>query len=560
MTKKESKDELIFVPLGGVGEIGMNFAMYGYGPRGKRRWIIVDVGVTFPGDDLPGADLVLPDISFAEVRKDRIDGIVITHAHEDHYGALIALWPYLEAPVYCTPFTAGMLEAKQMQESDAPKVPMTVFKAGETFKVGPFEIEAVHVTHSIPEPVSLMIRSPLGNVVHTGDWKLDHEPTLGQKTDADHFRKLGDEGVLALICDSTNAMREGVSPSEEDVSDSLAKLIQNAQGRVLITTFSSNVGRVRSIALAAEKVGRKVMLMGRSLLRVTDVARELGYLDGIAPFLDEDEFQGVPRKELVVICTGSQGESRAALGKLARDDHRNGSLSPGDTVIFSSRTIPGNEREIINIQNQLVEQGVDIILDGEHALVHVSGHPRQNELRHMYEWVRPTVGVPVHGEARHLLAHAELMADAGIEQVSPVRNGDMLRLAPGNAEIIGEAPSGRSYKDGKLIGSREDMGIKRRRTLSWVGHVVLTLVLDRKGDLLADPEIVCEGLPAMIDEHDTMEDVLYDAAIGAYESIAPKYRRDNERIEQAVERAIRGEARDVWGKKPIVHVLVSRIR
>ncbi len=558
MTKKKNKEELIFLPLGGVGEIGMNFALYGYGPQSNRRWIIVDVGVTFPGDDFPGADLVLPDIEFIADRLDKLDGIVITHAHEDHYGALLALWPMLKAPLYCTPFTAAMLEAKMQSEPNAPKIPITVFKAGKPFKVGAFEVEGVHVTHSIPEPVSLMIRSPLGNVVHTGDWKLDHEPTLGQKTDEARFRELGDEGVLALVCDSTNAMVEGVSPSEEEVSDSLSEVIAESPGRVLITTFSSNVGRIRSIAIAAEKVGRRVMVLGRSLLRVCDVSRELGYLDGTAPFLSEDEYQSVPRRELVVICTGSQGETRAALGKLSRDEHRNASLSPGDRVVFSSRSIPGNEREIINIQNALVEQGVEIILDGE-TLVHVSGHPRRNELKQMYEWTKPTIGVPVHGEARHLIAQAGLMGDCGIADVAPIRNGDMLRLAPGPAEVLDSVKHGRIYKDGHLIGSQDAMGIKRRRVLSWVGHVVMSLVIDKNGQLLADPDITCEGLPRMVDEQDTFEDVLYDAGVAAFENIPPKKRKDDNRVHQAVERALRSEVREIWGKKPLVTVFVTRV-
>jgi len=556
--KRKHKDEVVFLPLGVVGEIGMILALYGYGPRENRRYIAVDVGVTFPGDDLPGADLVLPDITFIAEQADRLDGIVITHAHEDHYGALISLWPLLQVPVYCTPFTAGMLEAKALQERDAPKIPLTIFRAGETFKVGAFELEAVHVTHSIPEPVSLMIRSPLGNIIHTGDWKLDREPTLGQKTDEAHFRRLGEEGVLTLICDSTNAMREGESPSEVEVSESLAGVISEAPGRVLITTFSSNVGRIRSIAEAAEKAGRKVMVLGRSLLRVCEVSRELGYLDGIAPFLSEDEFQSVARKELVVILTGSQGEPRAALGKLSRDEHRNASLTPGDMVVFSSRSIPGNEKEILNIQNALVDRGVDIVLDGE-TLVHVSGHPRRVELKAMYEWTSPTVGVPVHGEARHLIAHARLMADCGIPQVAPVRNGDMLRLAPGNAEIIDHVEAGRIYKDGRLIGDDDALGIKRRRVLSWVGHIVLALVVDKAGNLLADPEIVCEGLPRMADGANTFADVLYDVALDTCETIPPKRRRDPSLLENAIEKAVRAEVRDIWGKKPLITVFVTQV-
>ena len=558
MTEKKNNEELVFLPLGGVGEIGMNFALYGYGPARDRRWIIVDVGVTFPGDDLPGADLILPDIDYIVERVDKLDGIIITHAHEDHYGALMALWPMLRAPVYCTAFTAGMLEAKVQSEPGVKKIPVTVLEADKPFKVGPFEIEGVHVTHSIPEPVSLMIRTPLGNCIHTGDWKLDHEPKLGHKTDEAHFRRLGDEGVLALICDSTNAKREGDSPSEEDVSESLANIIKEAPGRMLVTTFSSNVGRIRSIALAAEQVGRRVMILGRSMLRVCEVSRDLGYLDGIAPFLSEDEFQSVPRRELVVICTGSQGETRAALGKMSRDEHRNASLAPGDKVIFSSRSIPGNGREIINIQNALVDLGVDVVEDGE-QLVHVSGHPRRNELKKMYEWTRPTIGVPVHGEAQHLSAHAGLMGECGIEDVAPIRNGDMLRLAPGAAEVIKQIESGRFYKDGRIIGSQDATGIKRRRILSWVGHIVMSLVIDKDGELLADPDIVCEGLPRMVDEHDTFEDVLFDAGVSAFENIPPKKRRDPGWIGQTVERALRSEAREIWGKKPIINVFVQKV-
>lgn len=558
MARQSKKEEFIFLPLGGVGEIGMNFALYGYGPKANRRYIIVDVGVTFPGDELPGADLVLPDIEFIAKQKDKLDGIVITHAHEDHYGALMALWPMLGVDVYCTPFTASMLEAKLEGERNAPNIPIKIYKPNKPFKVGAFEIEGIHVTHSVPEPVSLVIRSPLGNVIHTGDWKIDPAPTLGQKTDEAKFREVGDAGVLALICDSTNAMRDGESPSEEQVSVSLAEIITKAEGRVLVTTFSSNVGRIRSIAEAAEKCGRKVMVLGRSLLRVCEVSRDLGYLDGLAPFLSEDEFASVPRNKIVVILTGSQGEPRAALAKLARDDHRNANLTAGDMVIFSSRSIPGNEREIITIQNQMIEQGVEVVLDGP-QLVHVSGHPRRNELRKMYEWTRPQIGVPVHGEAAHLAAHAKLMADEGIESVMPVRNGDMLRLAPGAPEIVDVVPHGRIYKDGNVIGDEDATGIKRRRVLSWVGHVVIALVLDGQGELLADPEITCEGLPRMADTEDRFEDVLYDVALSTVESLPPKKRRDLQRVQNAVERAVRNEARDIWGKKPLITVFVTQV-
>ncbi len=555
---KKPSEDLVFVPLGGVGEIGMNLAMYGYGKPAKRKWIVVDVGVTFPGPTLPGVDLILPDIRFLESVVNDLEAIIITHAHEDHYGALLTLWPRLRAPVYCTPFTAGMLEAKRYSERGAPDIPLTIFKAGEQFKVGPFEIEAMHVTHSIPEPVSLAINTPLGRLIHTGDWKLDHAPSLGQKTDEKGFRRLGEEGVLALICDSTNAMREGVSPSEQQVSDGLADVIEASKGRVLITTFSSNVGRIRSIALAAEKVGRKVMIFGRSLLRVCDVSRELGYLDGIAPFVNDDEFASIPREQLVVILTGSQGESRAALAKLARDDHHKGSLAAGDRVVFSSRIIPGNGKSIIEIQNALIEQGVEIVTDND-ALVHVSGHPRRNELRQMYDWVKPTIAVPVHGEAAHLSAHAKLAAEIGIEDVAPVRNGDMLRLAPGSAEIIDQVPNGRFFKDGKLLGSEAEMGVPDRRGLSYAGHVAMSLIIDNHGNLVSDPEIEIIGLPEMADEEDTMEDCLYDAAVGALEGIPRGRRKNIAKVREAIRRAVRAEARQIWGKKPVTTIFVARV-
>ncbi|MCB1386666.1 MAG: ribonuclease J [Nitratireductor sp.] len=550
--------ELLFVPLGGVGEIGMNLALYGYGPKDAREWIMVDCGVTFPGPGLPGVDLVLPDITFAQELGDALKAIVITHAHEDHYGALIALWPLLRKPIYATPFTAGMLEAKLQSDRVDGDMPVEVYKAGDTFRAGPFEIEAVHVTHSIPEPVSIVIKSPLGQVIHTGDWKLDAEPTLGRDTDAERFRQLGEEGVLAIICDSTNAMREGESPTETEVSHSIAKIIEKARGRVAVTTFSSNVGRIRSIAQAAESVGRRVMLMGRSIRRVCDVADDLGYLDGLQPFLEEDEFSVVDRNRLVIICTGSQGEERAAMGKLARDDHPRVHLSAGDTVIYSSRVIPGNLKAILDVQNMLADRGIEIINDGD-QLVHVSGHPRRNELRRMYEWVKPQISVPVHGEALHLNAHAGLAAEIGVPQVAPVRNGDLLRLAPGEAEIVDTVTHGRIYKDGDIIGSEEDIGVDERRKLGYVGIVACSVVIDRNGNLADEIDIDVHGLPEVTADGDPFEDVLWDAANGAAESIPPKRRKDPALVEEAVYKALRGTARHHWGKKPVVTVFVAKV-
>ncbi|QKK28557.1 ribonuclease J [Rhizobium indicum] len=553
------QDELVFLPLGGVGEIGMNLALYGYGPPEHRQWIMVDCGVTFPGPDLPGVDLVLPDIRFLASERKNLKAIIITHAHEDHYGALADLWPGLNVPVYASGFTAGLLEAKRnFEKATIGEVPVTPFKAGDTINVGPFSIEAVAVNHSIPEPMSLMIRTPVGNVIHTGDWKIDHEPSLGPLTDETRFRQLGDEGVLALMCDSTNALRDGVSPSEKDVSESLRKIIENAEGRVAITTFSSNVGRIRTVAEAAEAAGREVLLLGSSLKRVVNVAQDIGLMEGVKPFISEDEYGYIPRDKVVVILTGSQGEARAALAKLSRDEMRNVAFTAGDIVVFSSRAIPGNEKAIQDIKNGLVEQGVHIITDTE-ALVHVSGHPRRNELQRMYEWTRPKIVVPVHGEATHLTAHKELAEQSGIALVPRVRNGDILRLAPGPVEVIGEAPHGRIYKDGTLIGDFDEMGIGERKKLSYVGHVAVNVLLDARYDIVGEPDLISIGLPTYDDEGEDMEDTLFDAAVSAIESIPRARRKDIDMLQEAVRRAIRSAANNTWGKKPLVTAFVTKV-
>ncbi len=549
--------ELVFIPLGGVGEIGMNFALYGFGPERTREWIVVDCGVTFPDAEHPGTDLIMADIAYIRERRDRLRGIIITHAHEDHYGALSNLWPQIPVPVWATPFTAGLMEAKRNEEPGSPRIPVTIYRAGDRFEVGPFSIEAINVSHSIPEPVSLAIRTPLGTVIHTGDWKIDTEPTLGGKTDEARFRALGDEGVLATICDSTNAVVEGESPSETAVARSLRTIIEDAPGRVAITTFSSHVGRLRSIAMAARDAGRQVLVLGRSMKRVIDVAGDLGYLDGLPQFLDESQFGYIPRDKAVIICTGSQGEPRAALSKLANDEMKNVALSPGDTVIYSSRAIPGNEKAIIAVKNKLIDQGVRIFEDGE-TLVHVSGHPRRGEVRQMYEWTRPRIAVPVHGEAAHLAAHASLAATAGVPDVAQIRNGDILRLAPGGAAIIGKAPVGRVFKDGKLVGSDEEMAIGERRKLSFVGHVAVNIVFDDRANLAGEPDLVAVGVPEKDTDGNVIEDLLLDAAESAVQSIPRQRRKDLDLVAEAVRRAVRSAAEECWGKKPIVTVFVTQ--
>ncbi|MBL0372841.1 ribonuclease J [Rhizobium sp. KVB221] len=551
-------DELVFLPLGGVGEIGMNLALYGFGPSAKRQWIMVDCGVSFAGPELPGVELILPDIKYVETIKKDLLGLFITHAHEDHYGAVRDLWPRLNVPLYASPFTEGLLEAKGDYDKSGNAIPVQTLQPGMRIEVGPFTIEPITVAHSIPEAMALLIRTPLGNVVHTGDWKIDPAPSLGSGTDEARFKEIGDEGVLALICDSTNAQREGDSPSEMEVSASLADIIRNAAGRVAVTTFSSNVGRIKSIALAAEQAGREVMLLGSSMRRVTDVARDLNMLEGMQPFIAEDEFGYLPRENAVVILTGSQGEARAALAKIARDEMRNIGFTKGDTFVFSSRPIPGNEKAILDIKNALIDQGMIVISDTD-TLVHVSGHPRRNELKRMYEWVRPQILVPVHGEAAHLHAHAELGRATGIPDVAEVRNGRMLRLAPGPATIVAEAPHGRIFKDGNFIGDVDEMGIGERRKLSFAGHVAVNVILDSRYDFIDDPDVTAFGLPAFDEDGEDMEDLLYDAVLGAVESIPRVKRKDLDMVKEAVRRSVRSAANNSWGKKPIVTVFVTRV-
>ena len=375
--------------------------------------------------------------------------------------------------------------------------------------------------------------------------------------DENRFRELGQQGVAALICDSTNALREGDSPSEEAVGEGIRGVIEKAPGRVAITTFSSNVGRIKSVAEAALATDRQVLVLGRSLKRVIDVATDLGYLEGLPPFIAEEDYGYIPRDKVVILCTGSQGEPRAALAKLARDEFRNVALSPGDLVIYSSRTIPGNEKAILETKNLLIEQGVKIVEDSD-ALVHVSGHPRRSELRRMYEWVKPQIAVPVHGEAAHLMGHAQLARDCGVTDVPKVRNGDMVRLAPGPSKIIDQVPVGRVLKDGRLIGDEIATGVRDRRKLSFAGHVAVNVVLDERYELAGDPDLVAIGVPESNGRGDDLEEVLLDAAIGAFDSIPRQRRKDLDMVSEAVRRAVRSSANEVWGKKPIVTVFVTR--
>jgi ribonuclease J len=550
------KDEFVFVPLGGIGEIGMNLALYGYGHGRERAWLAVDMGVAFGHEELPGVDAVMPDIRFVLERREKLAGIVITHAHEDHFGALFDFWPQLQAPVFMTPFAAALLEAKRVSEVNAPKIPVTVVRQRESIRVGPFEVEYVPVSHSIPEPNALAIRTPLGTVVHTGDWKLDPAPGLGLATDDDRFAALGREGVLALVVDSTNAIRDGISPSETEVAEVLERLIAEAPQRVAVTSFASNVARIKAVAQAARRAGRDVVVIGRSIRRTIDVAEELGYLDGLPPFLDQDAYGYLPRNKVVALMTGSQGEPRAALARIAAGDHREVALSPGDRVIFSSRTIPGNERAVNAIINALVDFGAEVITDRD-AVVHTSGHARRAELRQLYDWTKPEIVIPAHGEALHLHEQAKLARAAGVPQVIEARNGHMVRLAPGPAERLDTVTHGRLYRDGRLVVPHEESGVSERKRLGFAGVVSVAIVLSDSGDVLEDATVTLVGLPDTDAGGQRLQGIVEDAVDEALDSLPKPRRRDAGLVREAIRRAVRAEIDAAWGKKPpvIVHVL-----
>src|SRR5258708_3307341 len=550
-------DELVFAALGGVGEIGMNLAVYGFGDAQRRKWIAVDLGVSFGGDDLPGIDLIMPDIRFLVEQRRNLLGLVLTHAHEDHFGAVLDLWPRLKIPVYATPFTAALLEAKRQGEPGAPQVPVTIVPLDGRFSLGPFDIELVSMAHSIPESNGLIIRTKLGTVLHTGDWKIDPTPVLGPPTDEAKLRSLGNEGCLALVGDSTNAVREGRSPSEMEVAKTLAELIRTAPGRVGVTTFASHVGRLRSVARAAAACDREVVLVGRSMERITQVARETGYLEDIQEFRSADVFGYLPPDKVVALCTGSQGEARAALSRIAEDDHPEVSFSPGDRVIFSSRAIPGNEKAVMRVINGLVERGIEVITDRDH-LVHVSGHPRRAELQDMIGWVRPQILIPAHGEALHMSAHAALARRAGVPTVITCRDGDLVRLAP-QPGIIDELPAGRLYKDGALLIGSEGRTVADRRRLGFVGIVTVALTLSHKGELMAGPRVELTGIPDADAAGTPMIEIAHEALLGAFKSMPQPRRRDPDAVAEALRRAVRSAISSVWKKKPICHVHVLTV-
>lgn len=550
---KHHDDSLFFLPLGGAGEIGMNLYLYGY----KGKWLIVDCGVSFGDETSPGIDLVMADPAFIQERVSDLVGIVLTHGHEDHMGAIPYLWERFRCPVWATGFTADILRAKLEDVGLEEEVELRVVKPGRRFKTGPFEIEYVAMTHSIPEAHLLAIRTKAGTVIHTGDWKLDPSPIVGGLSDEKRLAEIGKEGVLALVCDSTNVFLDGHSGSEAEVRESLAHLIGHYPRRIAVACFATNVARVDSISHAAKVNGRHVALAGRSLWRIEKAARNNGYLKGVPEFLSDRDGMMLPDDKVLFICTGSQGETRAALARIASGDHPNVELGTGDVVIFSSRIIPGNEKEIHRVQNGLARRGVEVLTDEDH-FVHVSGHPGKDELKRLYALLKPRIAIPMHGEDRHLLEHAELARSLDVPEVMMARNGTMLRLSPGPAEIVDHIPTGKLAMDGGRLIRMDSTVMRNRHRMIWNGSAVVTVVVDKKGRLLADPKVSAQGLL----DPETDAQLLEDAAMAVAEAIEDMpsgQRRDDAALSEAARLATRRALYERVEKKPLTEVHLIRV-
>ena len=545
--------DLWFLPLGGTGEIGMNLNLYGH----DGAWLMIDLGITFADERLPGVDIVMPDPGFIEAQKDKLAGLVLTHAHEDHIGAVPYLWPRLQCPIYATPFTAGVLRRKLRENGFAEDAEITEVPMSGRFTVGPFELELITLTHSIPEPNAVAIRTAAGTVLHTGDWKLDPEPLVGDDYDEVALRRLAEEGVLAMVCDSTNALVEGESGSEGEVRDSLTELVGGFEGRVVVACFATNVARLETAMRVGEAHGRHVALVGRSMHRIYQAARECGYLADLPPLVSDRDVGFLPRDEVLLLCTGSQGEPRSALSRIVRDDHPEVSLEPGDAVIFSSRVIPGNEKAISALQNELVRQGIKVVTDRDH-FTHVSGHPARDELAQMYQWVRPQVAIPVHGEARHLAEHAELARACQVPQAIVAENGTLINLAPGAVEIFDHVPTGRLILDGtRLIPDRSPV-LRERQRLLYNGVALVTLVVDAEGALRAEPRLALQGV---LDPETEVEVVLeaLDALKDDMSKLPPGARTSDERVSETARLAVRRALFRAVGKKPVTRVHLIRL-
>lgn len=551
----EDADELVFLPLGGAGEIGMNLNLYGYGPASRRQWMVVDLGITFASGDPPGVTVIMPDPAYLEERREDLAGILLTHAHEDHLGAVAYLWPRLRCPVYATRFALAVLSRKLAEAGIEHEVPIIEVPLAGRFRIGPFDVELVTLTHSIPEPNAVALRTACGTVLHTGDWKLDPDPVVGEEADVGALGRIGDEGVLALVCDSTNALEAGSSGAEGELYASLLEIVKGCRQRVAVTAFASNIARLQTLGAVAAATGRRLVLAGASLKRNVIAARECGYLADLPETLDEAAGAALPRHEALLVCTGSQGEGNAALSRIAFGTHPRLALEEGDAVVFSARVIPGHELGVGRLHNALLRRGCRVITHRE-AMVHVSGHPAQDELREMYRLVRPRLAVPVHGELRHLRRHGAIARECGVADVITVENGALVRLAPGPSGVLETVPSGRLALEGTRL-VRIDGNLVRERTKAiYRGVVFATVAVSNTGALLKDPLLASVGL---VEDGEETVNVRVSAAIAnAIGDIPVHARSDDDVLSEAVRGAVRRSFRELFEKKPLTYVHVVR--
>lgn len=544
-----------FLPLGGSGEIGMNVNLYGV----NGQWLLVDLGIIFGDNRFPSIDVMMPDLTFISERRDRLKGLVITHAHEDHLGAIPYVWPYLECPIYATPFTAQIIRNKLEETSFKDQVQIIEIPLQGAFSVGDFSVRYVTMTHSIPEPNGLVIEAAGQRLFHSGDWKLDGDPRVGDTVSSQVLSALGDQGVDAFIGDSTNSTQPGRAGSEGDVAEELAALLETyTEQRVLVTCFASNVARVKSIAQAAEKVGRTVVLSGRSLWKMTEAARQCGYLENIAPFQTEDALQHLPRANQLIICTGSQGEPRAGLARVAKQEHPRVSLSRGDVVIFSSKKIPGNEQSVQYVQNKLIEQGIELVTD-KHKFVHVSGHPCRDELYEMYQWVRPKLSIPVHGEIMHMTAHAELAKECGVAQTIVPHNGGIYTIGADGGKHIGDIDVGLWGMDAGQLIDLDSLYMRQKKKSLFEGTLVVSAVIDGEGRLLDDVLVSMIGIADLDTDFGlNLVEAIQDKVAQALENISPKHAHDEAWIKEQIRVHARREVRYALRKRPVTEVHLLR--
>lgn len=556
----KDKNELVFLPLGGCGEIGMNLNLYGFGPPNNRKWIIVDLGVTFGSLETPGVDIIMPDISFLEDKTHTLLGIVLTHGHEDHMGALARLWPQLNCPVYATPFTKWLCEDRLSEAGLLEDVELHEIPLNGRFQLGDFDIELISLTHSIPEPNALAVRTPLGLIYHTGDWKIDPDPMIGG-VDDEMVKGIGKEGVLAMVCDSTNVFSRGTSGSEGQVRKELIKLLGEYEGRgMAVAAFASNVARLESVMIAANQNDRSVCLLGRSMHRMVAAAKSVGLLQDAAQLIDEEQATQMPAGNVLYLCTGSQGEPRAALARIARGEHRYVKFAKNDVVVFSSKIIPGNEKSIFALHNMLAEQGVEVITEKARP-IHVSGHPCRDELKQMYEWARPKISIPVHGERMHLLEHEKLARSLGIHYALAPHNGEMVKLSPTGAQIVDIVPSGRLYEDGGFIIRADDPAMGERRKMAYSGHVSVCMVIDERGNLIAGPEPRASGFPHgpqsfLLEE---FLDEIVDMVEREFLTMRRMMRKDPYEVEKLIVAKVKKLVRERSQKRTLVEAIVLQV-